>query len=135
MDAGVRQSNDLTLEQFLGIRLGIEPASFQNHDLVASPKEFPCDRYASRSGANDADISRDGSPVIEFVEILNQLARDLCERLAEQRAVYTGRSIARTIDWHRRRGLISVPGERCAVARTIHPGNVGTLDSFRIKLR
>src|SRR5271169_2515895 len=101
MNTGVGQSNNFALEQLLGIRLETEPAPFQNHDLVASPKEFFCDHYASRSGANDADISRDASPVIEFVEILNHLARTSAR----------ARRAAGSIHWARLANAVQLQGK------------------------
>src|ERR1700722_15369620 len=65
MNAGVRQSDDLTLKQFLGIRLGLETASFQKQDLLARSQEFPCDRYACRPRADNTDIRREGSPILK----------------------------------------------------------------------
>ena len=75
MNAGVRQSYDLTLKQFLGIRLGTEAASFQKQDLLARSQKFPCDRYACRPRADNTDIRREGSPILKCIEIFYQLDR------------------------------------------------------------
>ena len=116
MNAGVRQSNDLALVQLLRIRLGIDPAPLKNQYFMVSSEEFPRDRYACRTRSNNANVSREASPVAELVKILDQL--DAASSLGRLRL---------------KPGLFNSVGQYTLGSSA--SGNVGTLDSIRIELR